>query len=100
MEYFFIKLGIPQKMTVLLLCCCFSEPCRSLLHEDGTRQLWFPTGNTLKISPDGLTRRVVFYNGDIQETSAKDGVVRYFYAETRAWHDTFSDGTQTITFPE
>ncbi|KAF4526799.1 hypothetical protein B566_EDAN016626 [Ephemera danica] len=77
-----------------------SEPYHSLIHEDGTRQLWFPSGNTLKISPDGLTRRVVFHNGDIQETLAREGIVRYFYAETRAWHETFSDGTQTITFPD
>jgi centromere protein J len=70
------------------------------LHEDGTRQLWFPSGNSLKISPDGTTRTVVFYNGDIQETLALEGLVRYFYAESKAWHETYGDGTQIITFPK
>ncbi|XP_065335593.1 uncharacterized protein Sas-4 [Cloeon dipterum] len=70
------------------------------IHPDGTKQIWYSSGNTLKVSADESNRRMVFYNGDVQESWKREGVTRYFYADSRVWHETQSDGTQTISYPD
>ena len=77
-----------------------SNIVKTQVHSDGTRQIWYAGGNTLKVSADGTNRRMVFCNGDLQESWSREGITRYFYAESRVWHETHRDGAQIISYPE
>ncbi|XP_012266318.2 centromere protein J [Athalia rosae] len=72
---------------------------RELQHSDGRRELWYPNGNIKKISANGLTTKLIYYNGDVCE-NREDGSVKYFYATTRTWHTTMSDGLEILEFPD
>ncbi|XP_059485148.1 centromere protein J [Neocloeon triangulifer] len=77
-----------------------SDIVKSQTHPDGTKQIWYSCGNTLKVSADGAHRRMVFHNGDVQESWNREGITRYFYSDSRVWHETYSNGTQTISYPD
>jgi centromere protein J len=69
------------------------------VYSDGRKEIWYPNGNLKKISADGSLIKMIYYNGDVKETLS-DGTVKYFYAETKTWHTTYSDGQEILEFPE
>jgi len=72
---------------------------REKVFPDGRKEIWYPNGNLKKISADGSLTKMIYYNGDVKETLS-DGTVKYFYAETKAWHTTYTDGLEILEFPE
>jgi hypothetical protein len=72
---------------------------REKVYPDGRKEIWYPNGNLKKISADGSLTKVIYYNGDVKETLS-DGTVKYFYAETKTWHTTYTDGFEILEFPE
>jgi hypothetical protein len=74
-------------------------PNREKVYLDGRKEIWYPNGNLKKISADGSLTKMIYYNGDVKETLS-DGTVKYFYAETKTWHTTYSDGQEILEFPE
>lgn len=72
---------------------------REVQHPDGRAEFWYPNGNVKKISADGTVTKLIYYNGDVCE-SRQDGSVKYFYATTRTWHTTMTDGLEILEFPE
>ncbi|XP_059053141.1 centromere protein J [Achroia grisella] len=67
---------------------------------DGSRELRFPNGNIKYISHDGCYSKFVYYNGDIKENFYKEGRIKYFYAETKTFHTTHSDGLEVLEFSD
>jgi hypothetical protein len=74
-------------------------PNEEKVYLDGRKEIWYPNGNLKKISADGSLTKMIYYNGDVKETLS-DGTVKYFYAETKTWHTTYSDGQEILEFPE
>lgn len=74
-------------------------PNQEKVYSDGRKEMWYPNGNLKKISADGSLTKMIYYNGDVKETLS-DGTVKYFYAETKTWHTTYSDGQEILEFPE
>lgn len=72
---------------------------RETIFEDGTKEIFYPSGNVKKISPDNNLIRIVYYNGDIKETNIEDGSEKYYYSETETWHTTYKDGMEVLEFP-
>jgi hypothetical protein len=72
---------------------------REKVYSDGRKEILYPNGNLKKISADGSLTKMIYYNGDVKETLS-DGTVKYFYAETKTWHTTYSDGLEILEFPE
>jgi hypothetical protein len=72
---------------------------REKVYPDGRKEIWYPNGNLKKISADGSLTKMIYYNGDVKETLS-NGTVKYFYAETKTWHTTYTDGLEILEFPE
>ncbi|KYM80520.1 Centromere protein J [Atta colombica] len=66
---------------------------------DGRIEYWYPNGNVKKIFPDQEVTKMIYYNGDVRETD-KNKRIKYFYATTRTWHTTTSDGLEILEFPD
>ena len=75
------------------------SPNREKVYPDGRKEIWYPNGNLKKISADGSLTKMIYYNGDVKETLS-DGTMKYFYAETKTWHTTYTDGSEILEFPE
>ena len=75
------------------------SPNREKVYPDGRKEIWYPNGNLKKISADGSLTKMIYYNGDVKETLS-DGTLKYFYAETKTWHTTYTDGSEILEFPE
>uniref|UniRef100_A0A182Q4X0 Centromere protein J C-terminal domain-containing protein n=1 Tax=Anopheles farauti TaxID=69004 RepID=A0A182Q4X0_9DIPT len=73
---------------------------REIVNADGSRDIWYPNGNLKKISPDGLTIRMLYFNKDIKETNMSEGTTKYYYFETNTWHTTYLDGLEILEFPD
>ncbi|KAM8706716.1 hypothetical protein ACLKA7_010906 [Drosophila subpalustris] len=76
-----------------------SEFKREIVNEDGSKDIWYPNGNLKKISADGMSVRMLYFNKDIKETDIRAGTVKYYYAETNTWHTTYLDGLEILEFP-
>ncbi|XP_078050255.1 spindle assembly abnormal 4 [Augochlora pura] len=76
-----------------------SKFVKQIQHLDGHIEYWYPNGNVKKIFPDQGLSKLLYYNGDVRETS-KDGKVKYFYASTRTWHTTMPDGIEILEFAD
>ncbi|XP_033321040.2 spindle assembly abnormal 4 [Megalopta genalis] len=76
-----------------------SKFVKQIEHLDGHIEYWYPNGNVKKIFPDQGLTKLLYYNGDVRETS-KDGKVKYFYASTRTWHTTMPDGIEILEFAD
>lgn len=74
-------------------------PKKEVINEDGSKDVYYPNGNLKKISADGMTIKVLYFNKDIKETNVNEGTVKYYYAETRTWHTSFLDGLEILEFP-
>ncbi|XP_058055891.1 centromere protein J [Anopheles bellator] len=72
---------------------------KEIVHSDGSREIRFPNGNIKKISPDGLTIRMQYFNKDIKETNVSEGTTKYYYSETGTWRTTYLDGLEITEFP-
>ncbi|XP_076302895.1 spindle assembly abnormal 4 [Lasioglossum baleicum] len=70
---------------------------KQIHHPDGRIEYWYPNGNVKKIFPSQGLTKLIYYNGDVRETS-QDGKVKYFYASTRTWHTTMPDGIEILEF--
>ncbi|XP_076646910.1 spindle assembly abnormal 4 [Halictus rubicundus] len=70
---------------------------KQIQHPDGRIEYWYPNGNVKKIFPSQGLTKLIYYNGDVRETS-EDGKVKYFYASTRTWHTTMPDGIEILEF--
>ncbi|XP_058118729.1 centromere protein J [Anopheles ziemanni] len=73
---------------------------REIVNADGSRDIWYPNGNLKKISPDGMTIRMLYFNKDIKETNMAEGTTKYYYSETNTWHTTYLDGLEILEFPD
>uniref|UniRef100_A0A182PC25 Centromere protein J C-terminal domain-containing protein n=1 Tax=Anopheles epiroticus TaxID=199890 RepID=A0A182PC25_9DIPT len=73
---------------------------REIVNADGSRDIWYPNGNLKKISSDGLTIRMLYFNKDIKETNMSEGTTKYYYFETNTWHTTYLDGLEILEFPD
>lgn len=67
---------------------------------DGSRELRFPNGNVKHISADGKYSKFIYYNGDVKENFYSDGIIKYYYAETKTYHTTHPDGLEVLEFPD
>ncbi|EDV92884.1 trichohyalin isoform X2 [Drosophila grimshawi] len=76
-----------------------SEFKREIVNADGSKDIWYPNGNLKKISCDGMSVRMLYFNKDIKETDIRGGTVKYYYAETNTWHTTYLDGLEILEFP-
>ncbi|KAH8406931.1 hypothetical protein KR222_000366 [Zaprionus bogoriensis] len=76
-----------------------SEFKREIVNADGSKDIWYPNGNLKKISADGMSVRMLYFNKDIKETDIRAGTVKYYYAETNTWHTTYLDGLEILEFP-
>lgn len=72
---------------------------REIVNADGSKDIWYPNGNLKKISADGMSVRMLYFNKDIKETDIRAGTVKYYYAETNTWHTTYLDGLEILEFP-
>ena len=63
------------------------------------QEICYSNGNRKEISADGQTTRVLYYNGDVKESFAPpNGLVKYFYSQTKTWHLTYPDGKEVLQF--
>ena len=63
------------------------------------QEICYSNGNRKEISADGNTTRVLYYNGDVKESFAPpNGLVKYFYSQTKTWHLTYPDGKEVLQF--
>ncbi|XP_036150054.1 centromere protein J isoform X1 [Monomorium pharaonis] len=75
------------------------DAVKQIQFSDGRIEYWYSNGNVKKIFPDQEVIKMIYYNGDVRETD-KNGKVKYFYAATRTWHTTMSDGLEILEFPD
>ncbi|KYN01661.1 PREDICTED: kinesin-related protein 4 [Cyphomyrmex costatus] len=75
------------------------DAVKQIQFADGRIEYWYPNGNVKKIFPDQEVTKMIYYNGDVRETDKTKGV-KYFYATTRTWHTTTSDGLEILEFPD
>lgn len=73
---------------------------RIIENPDGSKDVWYQNGNLKKISADGMSIRMLYFNKDIKETDIKEGIVKYYYAETNTWQTTYLDGLEIFEYPE
>lgn len=73
---------------------------RIIENPDGSKDVWYPNGNLKKISADGMCTRMLYFNKDIKETDLKEGIVKYYYAETNTWQTSYLDGLDIFEYPE
>ncbi|XP_030374599.1 uncharacterized protein LOC115624142 [Scaptodrosophila lebanonensis] len=76
-----------------------TELKREITNADGSKDIWYPNGNLKKISADGMSVRMLYFNKDIKETDIRAGTVKYYYAETNTWHTSYLDGLEILEFP-
>ncbi|XP_064549902.1 centrosomal protein of 89 kDa isoform X1 [Drosophila montana] len=76
-----------------------SEFKREIVNADGSKDIWYPNGNLKKISADGMSVRMLYFNKDIKETDIRAGTTKYYYAETNTWHTSYLDGLEILEFP-
>jgi len=67
-------------------------------YPDGRKEICYANGNRKEVSGDGKTTRVLYYNGDVKESFAPSGLVKYFYSQTKTWHLTYPDGKEVLQF--
>lgn len=72
---------------------------RIIENPDGSKDIWYANGNLKKISADGMCTRMLYFNKDIKETDIKEGVVKYYYAETDTWQTSYLDGLEIFEYP-
>ncbi|EGI64226.1 PREDICTED: kinesin-related protein 4 isoform X1 [Acromyrmex echinatior] len=75
------------------------DAVKQIQFPDGRIEYWYPNGNVKKIFPDQEVTKMIYYNGDVRETD-KNKRIKYFYATTRTWHTTTSDGLEILEFPD
>ncbi|XP_011297411.1 centromere protein J [Fopius arisanus] len=75
------------------------QQVREVLHPDGYTEYWYPNGNVKKVFPDRNITKMIYYNGDVRETT-EEGCIKYFYAATKTWHTTYPDGFEILEFPD
>ncbi|KYN22767.1 Centromere protein J [Trachymyrmex cornetzi] len=75
------------------------DAIKQIQFADGRIEYWYPNGNVKKIFPDREVTKMIYYNGDVRETD-KNKRIKYFYATTRTWHTTTSDGLEILEFPD
>lgn len=63
-------------------------------------EIWYSNGSVKKISPDGKITKTIYYNGDVEETSTDEEIVKYYHAESKIWHKQFKDGLEIKEFPK
>ncbi|XP_055309031.1 centromere protein J [Sitodiplosis mosellana] len=73
---------------------------RVIENPDGSKDVWYQNGNLKKISADGMCIRMLYFNKDIKETDIKEGIVKYYYAETNTWQTTYLDGLEIFEYPD
>ena len=66
-------------------------------YDDGTVEYCYANGNRKVISADGKHIKVYYYNGDVKETLA-NGLIKYFYSQSRTWHMTYPDKKEVLQF--
>lgn len=72
---------------------------RIIENPDGSKDIWYANGNLKKISADGMCIRMLYFNKDIKETDIKEGIVKYYYAETDTWQTSYLDGLEIFEYP-
>lgn len=72
---------------------------RIIENPDGGKDVWYPNGNLKKISADGMCIRMLYFNKDIKETDIKEGIVKYYYAESDTWQTSYLDGLEIFEYP-
>lgn len=71
---------------------------RETVLNDGRKEILYSNGNLKKISADGATTKVIYYNGDVKES--REDSERYYFAETKTYHTTYNTGLEIIEFPK
>lgn len=75
------------------------ENCKGM-DTSGWEEIWYSNGSVKKISPDGKTTKTIYYNGDVEEMSTDEEIVKYYHAESKIWHKQFKDGLEIKEFPK
>lgn len=83
-----------------MFLCFVVEDSNETVLSDGSKEIKYSNGNVKITSPDGNIIKTTYYNGDLKETNLREGYIKYFYCETKAWQTTFADGTEILEFPK
>uniref|UniRef100_A0A8B9QDC2 Centrosomal P4.1-associated protein n=1 Tax=Apteryx owenii TaxID=8824 RepID=A0A8B9QDC2_APTOW len=65
--------------------------------KNGCHLIFFPNGTWKKVSSDGKTITITFFNGDVKQVMP-DQTVIYYYADAKTTHTTYSDGLEVLQF--
>ncbi len=74
------------------------NPSVEKTYSDGSVEILYSNGNRKTVSPDGSNVRVFYYNGDVKESIVPDGLVKYFYSQTKTWHITYPNKREVLQF--
>lgn len=66
-------------------------------YDNGDKEYIFPSGTKKRISADGLTTTINFYNGDLKQILPDQRII-YYYADTATTQTIYPDGLQIIEF--
>lgn len=67
-------------------------------HPDGRKEIWYNNGCVCKVSSDGLTEKIIYYNGDVLERCIKSKTEKYYFCKSKIWCTTYEDKTQLVEF--
>ncbi|XP_062423234.1 centromere protein J isoform X2 [Rhea pennata] len=65
--------------------------------KNGCHLIFFPNGTWKKVSSDGKTVTITFFNGDVKQVMPDETVI-YYYADAKTTHTTYSDGLEVLQF--
>jgi centromere protein J len=74
------------------------NPAVEKTYSDGSVEVCYANGNRKSVSADGRNVRVFYYNGDVKESALPNGIVKYFYSQTKTWHLTYQDKREVLQF--
>ncbi|XP_065559406.1 uncharacterized protein LOC136026611 [Artemia franciscana] len=69
-----------------------------VVHEDGTKEIIFESGNIKTIYKDG-TMKTVYFNKDVKIVQP-DGTIKYIYTAKGITQTTMNDGKEVLEYPE
>ncbi|XP_049953908.1 centromere protein J isoform X7 [Schistocerca serialis cubense] len=67
-------------------------------HPDGRKEIWYNNGCVCKISSDGMSEKIIYYNGDVLERCLKSQTEKYYFCKSKIWCTTYEDKTQLVEF--
>ncbi|XP_055988776.1 centromere protein J [Sorex fumeus] len=67
------------------------------VYKNGCHVILFPNGTRKKVSADGRTVTITFFNGDVKQLMPDERVI-YYYAAAQTTHTTYPEGLEVLHF--